>query len=240
MPNHVTNIITASKTVLDFMKGEPDDAGNQELFDFNTLIPMPPGLRVDAEGKATALAELLTEGIDLEVGPLEEEGDIHKMLHVMKTHNKLDLLKGGALQKFKTDESFENFIQILRNCRDHGFPTWYEWSIEHWGTKWSAYGFKEIEGAVQFDTAWSAPRPVIQKLVERFPNEKIIHRWADEDIGSNLGARTYENGEVVESDIADPVDFALMIRGRGREDYRENPETGMWEYHDEDEEAEAV
>ena len=48
---------------------------------------------------------------------------------------------------------------------------------------------------ISFQTAWSAPHPVIEKMAEMFPDVQIMHRWADEDIGGNVGEREYRNGE---------------------------------------------
>lgn len=39
-----------------------------------------------------------------------------------------------------------------------------------------------------FQTAWSAPHPVLEKLTEMFPEIELEHEWADEDI-SPLAAR---------------------------------------------------
>ena len=50
---------------------------------------------------------------------------------------------------------------------------WYDWSIANWGTKWNAYdirvqdewdGGDNCEMEIHFDTAWSAPFPIINAL----------------------------------------------------------------------------
>ena len=48
-----------------------------------------------------------------------------------------------------------------------GEKNWYDWSLNHWGTKWNAYGFDELpqkDDALVFNTAWSAVPEVISKL----------------------------------------------------------------------------
>ena len=60
---------------------------------------------------------------------------------------------------------------------------WYSWSVENWGTKWNAcraeiddnseYGCVEIT----FDTAWSAPVPVLRKMVEMYPKLSFTCEW---------------------------------------------------------------
>ena len=37
----------------------------------------------------------------------------------------------------------------------------------------------EENACISFQTAWSAPHPVIEKTVEMFPDVQIMHRWAD-------------------------------------------------------------
>ena len=54
---------------------------------------------------------------------------------------------------------------------------WYHWHIDNWGTKWNSSEVTvEHEGDVlnyYFDTAWSPPEPVIQKLRELYPDVSI-------------------------------------------------------------------
>lgn len=85
---------------------------------------------------------------------------------------------------------FNKLIQEPENVN------WYNWRIDNWGTKWNSYDNKRIDNdTIKFNTAWSAPIKVIQKLSEMYPDEVIEHWWADEDIGSNSGYASYQNGE---------------------------------------------
>lgn len=93
----------------------------------------------------------------------------------------------------ETEESFDFNVVIPMpkeidpdkplGAEDHKVPNWYDWSIEHWGTKWNAYSF-QWHGkadhciAIQFDTAWSPPEPVLDKLVEM--GFIIAGLWKDE------------------------------------------------------------
>jgi hypothetical protein len=72
---------------------------------------------------------------------------------------------------------------------------WYKWNIKHWGTKWGGYSYKRL-GITRFvfETAWSAPHPVIAEMSRQCPNVHIIHTWADEDTGSNCGKNFYNDG----------------------------------------------
>ena len=51
---------------------------------------------------------------------------------------------------------------------------WYHWCIENWGTKWDAdvvgldvQDYDTLE--ISFNTAWSPPEGVVEKLREKFP-----------------------------------------------------------------------
>ena len=79
----------------------------------------------------------------------------------------------------------------------YGEKNWYDWSRANWGTKWNCYGYEEgidysQTDSLWFQTAWSAPHPILQKLTEMFPEIKFKHQWADEDIGYNC---RYHGGE---------------------------------------------
>ncbi|WGT32136.1 hypothetical protein [Pseudomonas atacamensis] len=73
-----------------------------------------------------------------------------------------------------------------------------------WGTKWNAYD-QVIEldaGELSFDTAWSCPIPVLTELSRLHPDDEIVVRYADEDLGSNCGTVRLKAGEVVSSEVA--------------------------------------
>jgi hypothetical protein len=76
----------------------------------------------------------------------------------------------------------------------YGKNNWYAWSVENWGTKWNAFYSCAGDDSVTFETAWSAPFPVLKKLSEMFPGVTIVHSYADEDIGYNCGKGMFANG----------------------------------------------
>jgi hypothetical protein len=78
---------------------------------------------------------------------------------------------------------------------EHSPNWWRTWNIANWGTKWGGYSCKRL-GITRFvfETAWSAPHPVIKQISLQHPNVTIIHTWADEDTGYNCGKNFYHNG----------------------------------------------
>jgi len=113
------------------------------------------------------------------------------------------------------DSVIENVCQALRNKRTFGASTWYEWSIENWGTKWNAYSTSQYGNAIAFDTAWSMPDPIFRALSARYPKLTFRVDYAEGDIGSNCGTCVYNAGQLVEEiEPAEPRTFALSVIGQ--------------------------
>ena len=67
---------------------------------------------------------------------------------------------------------------------ESGFPpTWYKWRCEHWGDKWNAVDTAVVQGEggiqLKFETAWSPPVPILERVAERFPELKIVGEYED-------------------------------------------------------------
>lgn len=72
----------------------------------------------------------------------------------------------------------------LSSTDEKDFPiNWLNWSRDNWGTKWGAYecshGVKDGVAFIDFQTAWSAPYPVMAAFCNRF-NIPFEHRYYDE------------------------------------------------------------
>ena len=102
-------------------------------------------------------------------------------------------------KQLKTDESDFDFNAIVKqpwnlekgNCSGQhkdGEVCWYGWNIQNWGTKWNSEAVSYLmdtydddktvfEILVKFETAWSPPMPVLEKLSENF---KVRFTWKDE------------------------------------------------------------
>jgi hypothetical protein len=73
-----------------------------------------------------------------------------------------------------------------------GAVSWYDWSCDHWGTKWNACHAEAAEYSAtkgraevvyRFDTAWAPPEPALCKLSAMFPKLHFHLRWEDEGDG---------------------------------------------------------
>jgi hypothetical protein len=82
----------------------------------------------------------------------------------------LDATKGWTNDE---DAQKESEKRIAANIEKYGYPTWYEYQIAEWGTKWDvgchpSYGDDAIvtnkSFSVGFDSAWSPPCAAYAKL----------------------------------------------------------------------------
>lgn len=260
MPNHITNIITAPKHVIDALRGDEENP-----VDFNKIIPMPAILNGIAEDSYTPLAKFLAgalkpgsdSGISeairlLEVGAagcrlkesLPDNVDIILFMGRVWRGDEYNIsyLRRMLLEEGRMSEkSFEMLTRAMEAYKTCGAFTWYDWSIQNWGTKWNAYDavFGDSGESVTFNTAWSAPMPVLGRLSEMYPDADISIMYADADIGSNQGHLRLHAGDVTEFQIKDPIAFAFDVIGGDPEEhgYVKDPETGKYVYAEQEEEA---
>ena len=212
MPNHVRNIVKMRGiTALPLFTPKQDyDEKLIPAFDFEKVIPMPESLNVVSgtmEGVAVEAA------IRKAASVAEHRFSGPKFVFSMTDAEYKDWL--GRCTETE-DELCKLGLQYIQNMVLYGAPTWYDWCIEHWGTKWNAYENEQIDkDTIVFETAWSAPEPVMAQLAKMYPNAEIEHWWADEDMGSNTGYARYCAGglaEVVYFDNGSSDAYANYIR----------------------------
>lgn len=211
MPNHIANRVIIDGSLDDLKKIANFVRSEESPFDFNKIVPMPETYRkYDTTNHPN--------GRGLEIGA-----------HV----------SWDANSPIVTEELIEEYKKATREqLKTHGCVGWYNWSCHYWGTKWNAYDVVvQDEGVYEFNTAWSAPLPVIRALSEFFPEVTINLDWADEDAGFNAGEATYEGGDVIsevffdgDSDEAWEQYFRLH---EGDEEYYEKDENGKWRMKEE-------
>ena len=226
MPNHITNKLTIVaenaerlNEVLETLKTD------EQEFDFNTLIPMPEELVINAFGHS------------------KEE------LDYARTHEAYDADECGKLfgERF-SEEMFLNARAQALNMDKYGYPTWYEWSCTNWGTKWNAYDIdvyrnSDTEVIITFNTAWSAPIEIYNALAEKFDDIEINVLWADEDMGYNCGDGYGSDGDfgynMPEGGSDEAYEIYFECNEWARDEYVKV--NGEWRYIDdlEDEEADS-
>ena len=201
IPNHVINSINikgSDEDVLNLLLMIQHDDIGIGSFDFNKIIPMPSSLNIEAGSRTDRgskhykafISEMLFEkGVskidDLNLTDLDES--LYLRRHPDIRRDEWELGKQACMNRY------------LYNAE-----TWYEWSLGNWGTKWNSYGYPEkidfnIGDPIRFQTAWSAPHPVLEELARSYSHLEFEHQWADEDLGANCGRKVYKSGQLVET-----------------------------------------
>jgi hypothetical protein len=111
-----------------------------------------------------------------------------------------DLNDTPAPTPMKTEEDIKKHHELMQK---YGVSNWYDWRLSNWNTKWNAYNIEETEHYIQFQTAWSTPLAVIEKLSLLFPENTFEVSFADEDLGYNCGSYMYQNGERISEEQGD-------------------------------------
>lgn len=238
MPNWVTNNITITCDNDEILNAYFDIIGRPgESFDFDKIIPMPKELEIPS-GSSTedgiTCAKWFahpdcpeTSDIIPKMTPEQYEFLLHQ-LRIRQTTDlnalALEMHKVRKLHRsFHPDDpeqeqqDWNNVLQLGKqacsNAMVYGATTWYEWCISNWGTKWNVNqpdsSLIEASGSVWFETAWSAPIPILRQIVKQLADTQglhgtftIEHKWADEDLGSNCGEQAF----AVNFDDADPTE----------------------------------
>lgn len=184
-----------------------EDEEKKPYFDFNKIIKMPESLMIES-GSMTehCVVYYLTDRCTLPLRALTKNRKklVDKLVHNMfggeswkqEVFNRvLEEVKDAGEEK--KDKMYQQGKTYVENYQQYGATTWYEWCTEHWGTKWNACDSEaKGEDVVEFETAWSAPLPIVEQLSRMYPEKVVSIMWADEDTGSNTGEIAYQNGSV--------------------------------------------
>jgi hypothetical protein len=158
MPNWTSNTIRAAGKERDLRAFLEAVKWQDEIFDFNRLIPMPTLLRHTASGSQ------VFDGKRFDNWFVENP----------------DAAWNERIERpFTADEEAA--------LKDIGYTNWYDWSVAHWGTKWNACRAEIVEEcfegglvAIAFDTAWAPPLPVFYQMFALFPALSFTCSWQNE------------------------------------------------------------
>jgi hypothetical protein len=161
MPNWTSNTIRIEGAEADLRAFLEAVKWQDEIFDFNRIIPMPELLKHTGSGYRTIDGQQVREWYVIGNGAALAADD-------------------KSVRLFTPEE--EATLKAI------GHRDWYTWSTEHWGTKWNACRAELAEDCaeeryieIRFETAWAAPMPVIEKMFEMFPKLSFDCSWQDED-----------------------------------------------------------
>ena len=231
MPNHVTNQIMvqnddASHTkLLELAVFLKPDNGTLGDIDFNKLLPMPEELNIEAGSRGEDGLKLYSQFIkestmlsiaNMEASKSEDEANRHVS----------ELVDKYAKIADENPETWELGVKYYENLQKYGTRHWYDWRNKHWKTKWNAYNctpWKEGSDRLEFCTAWNSVVKLMSMLSERFPETKITYRWADEDLGYNVGELEIKDGLITDERLPiagskDAYELSAEIIGIGLEE----------------------
>lgn len=105
-------------------------------------------------------------------------------------------------------------------------PNWYNWSIEHWGTKWDAIDSEIIilsdeKVSISFMTAWECPFTALKEMSKMFPEITFEGGYAEEFIPANCGKLHLKNGILEKEDMEGDVEFACSLWGEDPAEWRD-------------------
>lgn len=189
MPNHIQNklVITGDadiiRRLIDTISTPNEDEGSTRYIDFEKIIPMPECL------KHTEASSVSNMALAVYLFKSDRMGLMNRLCSV-NTDRLYAIVDGPREEYFKYFNYGEEIYRRYEKC---GAVSWYDWSVNNWGTKWNAYSTStgdmddENKYTLYFQTAWSHPYPVLEKLVSMFPELEFDYKFADEDFSYNTG-----------------------------------------------------
>lgn len=196
MPNHTSCLLNISGDEAAMQRLIEQVKGKTEILSFHKIVPMPESLNITA-GSCSARAH---EAYLWSIG--EKKGMIKDYKEFGGEAESLD----EFAERMTKDCDLALGKVVHDNIKNHGYPDWYEWSKDKWGTKWDAYDMsdawhKQQDGSMEMDfmSAWSPPIAVIAALSKQYPELKIKLKFADEG-QQFLGYIVWSGGEEVEDE----------------------------------------
>lgn len=164
MPNHITTQVEISgskakitKLIKDTgIKLDPD--AEENVFDFNAIIPMPPSLHITS-GSTTDLGMAAYD--QASYNQYSAYGWFNERYNNAKTPAELKVFLEASDNE--TDKkALEEGKMAVDNLKKYGYKDWYDWANAKWGTKWNAYDVRYIAHSdtklvLELQTAWNTP-----------------------------------------------------------------------------------
>ena len=183
MPNWCQNELQISASAETIQAIKTLTGLDKQAFSFQAIHPMPEALDIPKSSAASWGADVLAGDWQ---GFVErfKESLLEISPELPKTREVLISLIQAHAQQFD-GVSLALGEQALKNRTEYGFDDWYDWRIANWGCKWDigedvqVISLEETAIHIGFDTPWSPPVGVMQKLCERFPDIELSLSYAE-------------------------------------------------------------
>lgn len=217
MPNWVINQLhfegdqSKIDALMESVKSK-DDNGDDYVFDFKKIIPMPESLNITSGGRVDmAMAYVHYQET------MDSKGLESYLSYPWVKQAKIETI-AELCEYIEKNVDIEEGRKAIYNEKTYGHRDWYSWANANWGTKWNASEPVAFDNKIEFQTAWSTPEPVLIELSNQHPEVTITINYADEDIGSNCGRFVLLNGQEIDYEPGDLI-FACETWGYDPADY---------------------
>jgi hypothetical protein len=192
MPSWINNEIALRGVAAKRQAFKESVAGDKRAFDFNRLVPMPPSLSISC-GSDT----------DLGLACWSQPHFDHQSSFGWFAGQYPSIGSPRQLRTYLMDHEpriVEVGKRAAANLAEYGVPTWYEWRVKNWGTKWNARRAELTEDAgllvFHFDTPYDAPRALVAPLLKRAHELGLSVTWIVDHAGRAFMGADDEDGSV--------------------------------------------
>ena len=198
--NEVKNIVRLIGNSKSIKKAMGELIIEEDRFTFDSFAPIPDEL-------------MYTDPTQLSI----PDKDYEKILRSYK-----DRLDSGGLEDYESIP-ISHYIQ-KRFIHEYGYDNWYDWAMNHWGCKAQPYDTTIIsDNEFSFHTPNATPHTAMVKMSMKYPKIEFQVRYADEDLGYNVGEYSLLNGETIATNVPPSdifnKDSVVMAHGVLKDDY---------------------
>lgn len=170
-------LVTGSPEALDkFQETFVDQKTGKADFDFHKVDPIPAALMETESTTDTLLA--MAYAWDSEHGEEEPSLQLLEAISDFMSFQEIREEAKGRYARLEPNQQ-KDYVRrgkkYLANLEQYGVPSWYEWTKEHWGTKWSAMDtalkyVREPEPRIlmSYRTADNFPFAALEKVTTMF------------------------------------------------------------------------
>lgn len=164
MSNRIDNMITIIGSDQEIAQIQDYVRSDTSVFDFNKIIPMPKELDIEE----SSLGEI---GMDYL---------LYRKTIDPPQKAKLSIERFETMNDAEQKKALDLGRKYLENIIKFGCRTWYDWRLDHWGSKWNAID-AEVDGKkIYFSTPWSPPYEILVHLSETFPSVRFEYDYFDD------------------------------------------------------------